>query len=45
MRNINIAFDDEDFEYIKEVKNGTPWHKFILECARTIKGNTEEEEE
>ena len=45
MRSLNLTFEDDEFDFIKQVKNGATWHDFILNICREKSVQAEEEEE
>lgn len=34
MKQINIYFEDEEFEDLKDIKQDTSWHDFIMQLAK-----------
>ena len=37
MKVINETFTDEEFEFLKKIKDGLSWHDFILDMAKKYK--------
>jgi predicted CopG family antitoxin len=39
VKSINLHFDDDIFEKLKEVKNGQNWEDFIISCCLKKEGD------
>jgi predicted CopG family antitoxin len=37
MKNLNITFEDEEFEKLKKAKGELSWHDFVLSLAEKVK--------